>query len=59
MEYFYNVHTKLVEEGRCSDARYLMGPYPTRRDAEQALEKAAARTEQWDEEDAEWDDASS
>ena len=50
-EYWYNVTTKQVEEGHRSSWQDLMGPYATRAEAEQALAKAAARTEAWDRED--------
>lgn len=56
MEYYYNISTKAVEEGKCGDPRYLLGPYPSRAEAEQALAKAAERTEAWDEADQEWAD---
>jgi hypothetical protein len=50
-EYWYNVTTRQVEEGHRSSWKDLMGPYPTRAEAEQALAKAAERTEAWDRED--------
>lgn len=50
-EYWYNVETKQVEEGHRSSWQHLMGPYATRAEAEQALARAAARTEAWDAED--------
>jgi hypothetical protein len=53
-QFYYNVATHLVEEGKVSDWTHLMGPYPTREAAQRALETAAARTQKWDaEEDAE------
>ena len=55
-EYWFNVETKQVEEGRQSDWSVLMGPYPTREEAERALETARARTEQWDEEERQWEE---
>ncbi len=53
-EFWFNIATKQVEEGHQSDSRDLMGPYPTREEAENALETARERTEQWDREDEEW-----
>jgi hypothetical protein len=50
-QYWYNVATREVEEGHRSSWQNLMGPYATRAEAEQALAKAAARTEAWDRED--------
>ena len=52
-EYWYNTQTRQVEEGRQSDWAHLMGPYGSREEAQHALEKARARTEAWDAEDAE------
>jgi hypothetical protein len=44
-----------VETGdnACAD-RYRLGPYATAAQAQRALEKVAARNEQWDAEDARW-----
>jgi SPOR domain len=50
-EYFYNTRTNQVEEGRQSDWSQLMGPYATREEAAQALEKARARNDAWDAQD--------
>jgi hypothetical protein len=50
-QYWYNTSTHEVEEGHRSSWQNLMGPYPTREAAEQALSKAAARTQAWDEQD--------
>jgi hypothetical protein len=50
-QYWYNTATREVEEGHRSTWKNLMGPYPTREAAEQALAKAAARTQAWDEQD--------
>ncbi|WP_285600752.1 hypothetical protein [Kineosporia sp. NBRC 101731] len=57
VQYWYNLSTGQVEsttgKGQGKD---VMGPYPTREAAQQALESARARTEAWDEEDRRWDD---
>jgi hypothetical protein len=50
-QYWYNTATREVEEGHRSTWKNLMGPYPTRGAAEQALAKAAARNQAWDEQD--------
>ena len=50
-EFYFNVATHEVEEGRVSNWARRMGPYPTREAAEQALETAARRTEAWDADD--------
>ncbi len=56
-QYWYNLSTGQVEatthKGQGMD---VMGPYPTRVAAQQALESARARTEAWDEEDRRWED---
>lgn len=52
MPFWYNIATGQVEEEEhTSRKENLMGPYPTRDAAQQALQSAAARTEAWDEED--------
>lgn len=53
-QYWYNIATKQVEVGHKSDWRNLMGPYPTREQAENALQAARENTERWDEEDRRW-----
>jgi hypothetical protein len=54
MQYWFNISTREVEEhddpGRAR-ADSLMGPYETREEAQAALDKAAQRTEAWDEQD--------
>lgn len=53
-QFWFNTYTHQVEEGAQSDYRKLLGPYATRKDAENALETAQERNEKWDEEDARW-----
>lgn len=55
-EYYYNLETGGVEEGRQSRGEDLMGPYATREEAQRALAIAAKRNEDWDNEDREWED---
>jgi hypothetical protein len=55
-EYYFNLRTREVEEGRQSPWTDLMGPYPTREAAAAALETARERTEAEDARDAEWRD---
>lgn len=50
-EFYFNTATGQVEEGKVSDWSDRMGPYPTREAAEHALDRAAARSRAWDEED--------
>ena len=52
-EFWFNTTTGQVDEGHRAGAAHLLGPYPTRAEAEQALAKARERTEAWDREDAE------
>jgi hypothetical protein len=54
-EWFYCVQHRKVEEGPECPARDRLGPYATRGEAEHALELAAARNEQWDQ-DPRWHD---
>lgn len=55
--FFYNTRTGTVEElEEKSQSRELLGPYPTRDEAEAALATAARRTEDWDRKDREWRD---
>ena len=42
-----------VRKANKSQGKDLLGPYPNRQDAEQALRSARERTERWDEEDRE------
>jgi hypothetical protein len=46
-EYWFNVATRQVEEGHQSDSSNLMGPYPTREAAQNALATAREKTERW------------
>ena len=50
-EFYFNVSTGEVEEGKVSSWANRMGPYDTREEAAHALERAAQRSEAWDEED--------
>lgn len=56
VEYWFNTKTRQVEEGHQSDWSNLLGPYPTREQAENALAAARENTEQWDEADRRWKD---
>ncbi|APX31988.1 hypothetical protein BH708_03750 [Brachybacterium sp. P6-10-X1] len=53
-EFYYNLTTRTVEEGRQSPATELMGPYASREAAQHALSIAEGRNDQWDEADADW-----
>ncbi|PRZ03244.1 hypothetical protein BCE75_11457 [Isoptericola sp. CG 20/1183] len=54
-QYWYNTETGEVEEAaQKSSWTHLMGPYPTREAAQQALDTAARRNESWEEEDTDW-----
>ena len=54
-EFWFNTRTGQVEEteGK-SQSKDLLGPYPTREAAANALQSARERTEAWDEEDRKW-----
>lgn len=52
-EFWFNLTTHEVEEGKQSPAVDRAGPYATRAEAEQALARIRARNEAWDAEDAE------
>jgi hypothetical protein len=54
-EWYYCVQHHKVEEGPECPARDRLGPYATRADAENALQTAAERNEQWDH-DPRWHD---
>ncbi|PZR53728.1 hypothetical protein DNL40_06280 [Xylanimonas oleitrophica] len=53
-EYWFNLSTGEVEQGRQSSWTHRMGPFKTREDAQRALEKAKERSEAWDEDDERW-----
>ncbi len=56
-QFWYNLSTGQVEEAtHKGQGKDVLGPYPTREAAQQALETARNRTEQWDEEDRRWRD---
>lgn len=55
-EFYYNIDEGTVEEGRQSPGNELMGPYATREEAQNALSRAAARNEKWEDEDEKWED---
>jgi hypothetical protein len=54
-QYFWCIRHNRVEhgDGKCA-SKYLLGPYPSPADAEQALAKVKERNEEWEEEDARW-----
>ena len=53
-KYYFNLQTDSVERGLVSDANHRMGPYETEAEARDALERAKARNEEWDEDDKKW-----
>lgn len=55
--YYYNLETGDVEKGMQSSWTRRMGPYATSEDAAAALAKARQRTEDWDEQDREWEES--
>jgi hypothetical protein len=55
-EFFYNLTTGEVEEGKVHGATNRMGPYPTAEAARAALQQAEQRNERWDAADAAWEE---
>lgn len=56
-QFWFNIRTGQVEtEYDKSRGADLMGPYASEAEAAQSLQKAAQRTEDWDEEDRRWRD---
>lgn len=55
-EFYYNLSTGQVEEGKVTAATERMGPYPSAEAAAQALAEAKERNEAWDAADAAWED---
>jgi hypothetical protein len=54
-EYFWCTrHNRVETEADVCPAVYVLGPYPTRSDAERALQTVQDRNEVWDEEDRRW-----
>ncbi len=54
-QFWFNVRTNTVETvADKSQSKDLLGPYPTREAAQNALSTAHERTEQWDAEDRKW-----
>jgi hypothetical protein len=52
VEYWYNVRTGTVEQGRQSLSSELVGPFESRVAAEHALEKLAENSRKWAAEEA-------
>lgn len=50
-KFYFNTRTGVVEEGKRLSWASRLGPYESREEAAHALEKAADRTEAWDEAD--------
>lgn len=55
-EFWLDLRTGEITEGRVSPAAHRMGPYSTREAAQHAFDTAAQRNESWDEEDKRWED---
>ena len=55
--FWFNLKTGQVEEDDVrSRVKDLLGPYPTRAEAERALQTVRERNEKWDEEDRQWEE---
>jgi hypothetical protein len=55
-EWYYCLTHKAVETKDGCRAIDRFGPYPTREDAAQALQKVEERNEEWDAQDEEWEE---
>jgi hypothetical protein len=55
-EFYYNLATGQVDEGKVRGATNRMGPYASAEEATQAFARAKARNEKWAEEDEAWED---
>ncbi len=53
-EFYYNLATGEIEEGKVHGATTRMGPYPTAEAARAALAHAQERNAAWDAADARW-----
>jgi hypothetical protein len=54
-QFWFNTVTGKVEtDENKGQSKDLLGPYATEAEAEQALDTARRRTEEWDEEDRRW-----
>lgn len=53
--WYYNLLTKQVVPEGADRAENLLGPYPTKQDAAEAMEKVQERNETWDN-DPDWND---
>jgi hypothetical protein len=54
-QYFWCLrHNRVETEENACPARYQLGPYASRAEAEHALEKVRDRNAEWDAEDARW-----
>lgn len=57
MAYWYNVNTNSVEQGDETNSKsYLLGPYATQDEAQNALATAHAKSENWDAQEREFED---
>jgi len=55
-EFWVDLASGEVQQGRQGLGANRMGPYPTREAAQHAFDTARARNEAWDEEDRRWND---
>ena len=56
-KWYYCLDHKAVEDIKGCRSSNRLGPYPTREEAENALQKVAERNAKWDEEDRLWNEA--
>lgn len=53
-EFYYDLATGEIQEGKVAGWTSRMGPYPSAEAARHAMDKVRARNEEWDEDDAAW-----
>lgn len=54
-QWWYNLLTGKVEEGPGAPNSERLGPFETELEAQNALENAKRRNEEWDKKEADWD----
>lgn len=53
-EFYYDLATGEVQEGKVAGWTSRMGPYPSAEAARHAMDKVRSRNEEWEEDDAAW-----
>ena len=53
-EFYYDLATGEIQEGKVAGWTSRMGPYPSAEAARHAMDKVRTRNEEWEEDDAAW-----